>query len=160
MRTVCSASWLNTLGDTRRRAMKNPRSTADTAIHGIPSADTRSAPAARTSPSHHRAAGAAAASCNVMAARPRHSPAASRRCSIPRASARPPGALSSSAMSRVAATDTPAVASVTKSEYTASTSWYSPMPSPPSSLASQIRRPSPARRSTTSDPVSSAAFFR
>ena len=56
IRTVCSASWLTTLGDTRRRAIKKPRSTAETAIHGIPKADTRSAPVARTSPSHHFAA--------------------------------------------------------------------------------------------------------
>lgn len=61
MRTVCSASWLATLGPTRRRARKNPRSTADTAIHGRPSADSRSAPAARTSPSHHLAASPARA---------------------------------------------------------------------------------------------------
>ena len=36
--------------------MKKPRSTDDTAIHGRPSDETRSAPAARTSPSHHFAA--------------------------------------------------------------------------------------------------------
>ena len=56
IRTLCSTSWLSTLGSTRRRAIKNPRSTAERAIQGIPKADTRSAPAARTSPSHHRAA--------------------------------------------------------------------------------------------------------
>ena len=35
-----------------------------------------------------------------------------------------------------------------------------PIPSPPSSFASQMRRPIPASRSTTSEPVSSAAFFK
>ena len=63
-------------------------------------------------------------------------------------------------MSRVAATETPAVASVMNSEYTASTNWYRPIPSPPSSFASQMRSPMPASRSTTSEPVSSAAFLK
>jgi len=62
IRTVCSASWLSTLGSTRRRARKKPRSTAETAIHGSPSAEVRSAAAARTSPSHHFAARPAVAS--------------------------------------------------------------------------------------------------
>ena len=122
MRTACSASWLSTLGVTRRRARKKPRSTADTAIQGMPSAEACSAPAARTSPSHHFAARPAVASCAAAAANPSASPAASKRRSIPRALPLCSGVLSSSAMSRVAATDTPAVASVTNSEYTARTS--------------------------------------
>ena len=113
MRTLCSTSWLSTLGSTRRRAIKNPRSTAERAIQGIPKADTRSAPAARTSPSHHRAAAPASPYCAAMAAAPSSSPVPARRTSIPRACARPRA--SSSAISRVAATETPAVASVTKS---------------------------------------------
>ena len=152
MRTVCSASWLATLGPTR------PRSTADTAIHGRPSADSRSAPAARTSPSHHFAASPARPACAAMASTPSPAPSASRRRSMPRADAA--SRLSSSVSRRVAATEMPAVASVTNSPYTASTSWYRPMPSPPSALASPMRSPSPARRSTTSDPVSRAAFFQ
>ena len=124
MRTVCSVSWLNTLGATCRRAMKKPRSPAETAIHGIPSAETRKAPTARTSPSHNRAARSAVASCSAAANSPSTSPAAIRRRSMPRAAPwAEAGPLSSSAMSRVAATETPAVASVTNSEYTASTSW-------------------------------------
>ena len=62
------------------------------------------------------------ASCAAAAANPSASPAASKRRSIPRALPLCSGVLSSSAMSRVAATDTPAVASVTNSEYTARTS--------------------------------------
>ena len=158
MRTVCSANWLATLGPTRRRARKNPRSTADTAIHGRPSADSRSAPAARTSPSHHLAASPARPACAAMASTPSPAPSASRRRSMPRADAA--SRLSSSVSRRVAAAEMPAVASVTNSPYTASTSWYRPMPSPPSALASPMRSPSPARRSTTSDPVSRAAFFQ
>ena len=158
MRTVCSTSWLTTLGPTCRRAMKKPRSTAETAIQGRPNAAARSAPAARTSPSHHAAASSARPNCPAHAALPSSSAAPSRRSSIPRASARL--RLSSSAIRRVAATETPDVASVTKSEYTASTSWYRPIPSPPSALASQMRSPIPASRSTTSAPVSRAAFFR
>ena len=113
MRTLCSTSWLSTLGSTRRRAIKNPRSTAERAIQGIPKADTRSAPAARTSPSHHRAAAPASPYCAAMAAAPSSSPVPASRTIIPRACARPRA--SSSAISRVAATETPAVASVTKS---------------------------------------------
>ena len=133
MRTVCSASWLSTLGSTRRRAMKNPRSTAETAIQGIPNAAARKAPAARASPSHQAAATPASPNCATMAKAPSPRPAASSRTSIPRASALP--RLSSSAMRRVAATETPAVASVTNRAYTASTSWYRPIPSPPRALA-------------------------
>ena len=113
MRTLCSTSWLSTLGSTRRRAIKKPRSTAERAIQGIPKADTRSAPAARPSPSHHRAAAPASPYCAAMAAAPSSSPVPASRTSIPRAWARPRA--SSSAISRVAATETPAVASVTKS---------------------------------------------
>ena len=93
-----------------------------------------------------------------MANPPSPSPASTSRTSIPRAAAL--SRLSSSVSSRVAATEMPAVASVTNSPYTASTNWYRPMPSPPSALASPMRSPSPARRSTTSDPVSRAAFFQ
>ena len=64
------------------------------------------------------------------------------------------------AASRAEATLMPAVASETNTMYTAKISWYRPMPSPPSALASPMRSPSPARRSTTSDPVSRAAFFQ
>ena len=69
--------------------------------------------AARTSPSHHRAAAPASPYCAAMAAAPSSSPVPASRTSIPRACARPRA--SSSAISRVAATETPAVASVTKS---------------------------------------------
>ena len=114
MRTVCSASWLRTFGSTCRRAMKKPRSTDDTAIHGRPSDETRSAPAARTSPSHHFAARPASPNCAASASTPSPAPASRRQGSSPRASAGLRA--SSSAIRRVAATETPAVASVTKSE--------------------------------------------
>ena len=94
--------------------MKKPRSTDDTAIHGRPSDETRNAPAARASPSHHRAARPARPNWAANAAIPSPAPASRRRRSIPRASAGLRA--SSSAIRRVAATDTPAVASVTKSE--------------------------------------------
>ena len=158
IRTVCSASWLSTFGSTRRRARKKPRSTAEIAIHGSPSAEVRSAAAARTSPSHHFAARPAVASWATMASPPSVSPANTSRTSIPRAAAL--SRLSSSVSSRVAAAEMPAVASVTNSPYTASTSWYSPIPAPPKALASQMRSPMPASRSTTSEPVSSAAFLK
>ena len=94
--------------------MKNPRSTAAAAMQGSPKAPARSAPAARASPSHHRAAGSARAHCAAIAPHPRAAPAASSRASIPRARAGP--AASSSAIRRVDAADTPDTARVTKSE--------------------------------------------
>ena len=93
-----------------------------------------------------------------MASPPSVSPASTSRTSIPRAAAL--SRLSSSVSSRAAATEMPAVASVTNSPYTASTSWYSPIPAPPKAFASQMRSPMPASRSTTSEPVSSAAFLK
>ena len=93
-----------------------------------------------------------------MANPPSPSPASTSRTSIPCAAAL--SRLSSSVSRRVAATEMPAVASVTNSPYTASTSWYSPIPAPPKAFASQMRSPMPASRSTTSEPVSSAAFLK
>lgn len=102
-------------------------------MKGIPKAAARSAAAARASPSHHRAATGASSHWPAIAAHPSPRAAAHSRASIPRARAGRPA--SSSAISRVDAADTPAVASVTNREYTASTSWYRPIPSPPRALA-------------------------
>ena len=51
----------------------------DTAIHGRPSDETRSAPAARTSPSHHFAARPASPNCAASASTPSPAPASRRR---------------------------------------------------------------------------------
>ena len=64
------------------------------------------------------------------------------------------------AASRADATLMPAVAKDTNTMYSAKINWYRPMPSPPRYAASTTRNPMPSARSTSPDPVSSAAFCR
>ena len=72
--------------------------------------------------------------------------------------ARPPAIRS--VHTRVAATLSPAVPSVTASAYTVVTSWYTPMPCAPMRAAMYTRNTIPAARSTRLVAVMMAAFFK
>ena len=110
MRTTCSKICAREFGPTLRRAMKNPRRHAETAINGKLGAKMRSESAARASSSHQSAASPAPVNSSAAAAAP--SPSASVRRMAARTLAGSSVA-SSSAERRVAATESPAVAKVT-----------------------------------------------
>ncbi len=112
MRTTCSKICAREFGPTLRRAMKNPRRHAETAINGKLGAKMRSESAARASSSHQSAASPAPVNSSAAAAAPSPSPSASVRRMAARTLAGSSVA-SSSAERRVAATESPAVAKVT-----------------------------------------------
>ena len=157
IRTSCSTICAVMLGFTRRAAKKQPRTAPAAARNGRLGAKTRSGISTRTSCKNTRAHTPAKANCSTIPAVPKTAAVPHRLRSVA-AIPRPRARLC--AAKRVEATFSPDDASATNTVYTASTSWYSPIPSVPSRCERYTRYPIPSSRSTMPDAASHTAFFR